>query len=214
MAEGLVLGWPPAAGGGIFYQDTFTETTNTELAAHTPDVGTGSYVKRDGDTVTVTASTDTLNIANNVSELFYFSQAPTSANYTVTALVEAQFASITGIVGSCARMDSSSGYDGYCVEFQLSTGPTSTLLIKRYDNGTGTTLHSYDMTALGVVHSTWYQMVISVEGSNITGTIKSSDGGTTIYTYTVVGDTTYSDAGYAGGIIYDDAMVITSIEAQ
>ena len=129
----------------IFASDTFTEASNTELSLHTPDTGSG-WTKNTvwGSTdATVVASVDTVRTASDSQwAMYYFDDAPGSADQKASADVVVGLTSETYQAGVCCRHETAAktGYIAW-----IRPNQTNEVQLYRYDAGTANLLTSYSI---------------------------------------------------------------------
>jgi hypothetical protein len=169
-----------------FLIDTFTESSTTDLSAHTPDVG-GAWAPVTGLSSPISVlstgyATGSTSAARNAA-------APPSADYSVTVICRV---GATGqFVGPIARASASAQtfYQAY-----IDSG---FLYVAKYVAGNWGLLGS---AAFSMAVNTDYAVTITVSGTSISASV----GATTAGPFT---DSSITDAGFAGFIISNGAGV-------
>lgn len=103
MGPGPGLGKPPGAAASDFATDSFTDTNNTTLASHTPEVG-GTITKHPDAAYTSTATIDSNELFPAGTTAYYYASSPPSADYYVQVTFHALTLENTSM-GQCGHMD-------------------------------------------------------------------------------------------------------------
>lgn len=99
-----------------FVTDTFTESSDTALASHTPDSGGSWTEKWSSSGATVVASEDKVRgDSDAASSIFYHSATPATAEYDVEATVRLVTGSDLGQPGILGRLDHTAGSVNYFI---------------------------------------------------------------------------------------------------
>lgn len=110
------------SGGGVdFVNDTFTESSDMLLAAHTGELGATWTEHPDatyGDIMNVDAASDRIFPTSNPSA-FYASGVPPNANYKVCGVVFAH-TNVGVNIAACGRMDTTAN-TMYCIRYNSGT---------------------------------------------------------------------------------------------
>lgn len=181
-----------------FFVDTFTDTDATQLTSHTPDTGT-SWVKH-GSSVgagIVTITGNQLRGDWNLFQMYYASDAPPSADYTITCAMEVVATSDASNGGGLTgRLDTATTLN--CYMFRVRSG---TIVLQKFVSGSATTLATVTYTLTTGVHN----LELEMNGDNIkcyvqrvsTGNWITSAGGTSASKVACI-DVTDSDITAAG----------------
>lgn len=137
------------AGNSVKVYDTFTESSDTLLTSHTPDVGTGwtEVYNSSSNNATVIASTDVLQHATqtNVGATYTAQPAPTSADQDISFTIKGK-PTDTGtrpLILFGQRADAS---NMYAVEIKSNEHTEDSLILWKVAGGSFTNLGSYDET--------------------------------------------------------------------
>lgn len=186
--------------------DTLTEGSNTNLNAHTPEVG-GAWTYGMG-TWTVLEATDVLSLSSG-QQFAYNAATPPSADYWVEVTGRTVATGATDRFGVLVRGDggdyAAAGTDCY---YAYITG-TGLLVMLEQTNGSVAAPASYsgDYTISGFSASTDYTLRLEAIGSTITAYLDGVSRAT-------ASDSTISAAGQAGVYLRNSSAYITSIDSD
>lgn len=188
-----------------FVTDTFTEGSNTNLNAHTPEVG-GAWSYAMG-TWTVVGATDVVQLSSG-QEFAWNSASPPGANYYVEAVGRTVATNATDRFG--VAIGDGGGYAAVGTDcYYLYVTGAGSLVMLEQANGSIAAPSSYsgDYTIPGFSASTDYTIRLDRNGSTLTGYLD----GVARVTAT---DSTFSANGQAGIYLRNSSAYITSLSAD
>jgi hypothetical protein len=148
-----------AAVGGPYvaptYTDTFTDTTGTALASHTPDMG-GSWTQHSSYAGTLVISDANRVRCSSGNALYYYSDSPASPDYDVSIQIN-DLGGTTQVIGPAGRIDTAAN-TFYRAHYDPSTVQLS--LVKVVAGST---------TSLGTqsISGTTFRLTLSLRGESL-----------------------------------------------
>ena len=202
------------AASGPFLSDTFTESNNTAITSHTPEVG-GAWAydtALGGSVMLVNQSGDYVKLTEATATFAYNSETPPSDDYTVTIECQTTAVSWTAAMGACARMTTTGG--GYCARFEPNATTSKLAVIEKNSNAAFNDTKIGTDTVFTSANNTAYKLSLTVLGTSLTAQLRlNSDN--SLVAEKVVTDDTYTDAGKAGFFIGTNvASYVTEIHAE
>ena len=171
-------------GGGAFFNDTFTEGSNTPLESHTPETGSWDGAFADIAHFDIVGGGGIVELdAAGVNYIAAAATTPSDADYTVEATGKTDSTDAADRVAVCGRLVA--GVDGYCARFQGSGAWN----LNRVDDGAFTALDSGTIASFSSTQE--YKVTLQMTGTTIVMKIDDSQVSSVI-------DATYSAAGVPG----------------